>query len=127
MVYYFQTTYKRIIVDAIIFGTHGPLDSKKDRTMLKLRSERYFRLMNKLVVSENFRASWDIYVHHVSRNYTFITAHVNFRIVSGTFLLTPPLCPVSNRTFPPLRPMIFLTNYRRSGYRHPRYSQLSTH
>lgn len=56
--------YKNITIDAIIVGSLGSWDPKNDKTLLKLCSKKYLKLMKKLIVSETIRASRDIFVHH---------------------------------------------------------------
>lgn len=57
--------YKSVFVDAVIVGSLGSWDPKNDRTLKRLCTKKYLKLMKKLIVSETIRASRDIYYEHI--------------------------------------------------------------
>ena len=61
-----RNRYKDVAVAPIILGSLGSWDPLNDRILLRLCTNKYLKLMRKLIVSDTIRYSRDIFFEHVT-------------------------------------------------------------
>lgn len=66
-----KTKYKTVSCEVIIVGPLGSWDNANDKTIHKLCSKSYAKLMKKLIVSDTIRASRDMYIEHITEREQF--------------------------------------------------------
>lgn len=66
-----RRTCRQVGVYAFVVGSLGSYDSKNNKLMNRLASQKYQALFRKLYVSDTIRWSWMMYIEHVtgSRQY----------------------------------------------------------